>query len=482
MRSGAVMLLATLFCAAAPPPSRADENSDLDLIPQELEQKPTAPAPTAPSPDVPPPAPAAAPNPGRGRFYLEDAATFSSLRGNLVVPFPPPKPADWQNRTSLDVVDQWNLAPDLTASLSDRFNVTEESDVPFPTHQNLRNDFREGFLTWEAAPERYLEGGRINLRNGVALGFNPTDFFRTRTVIDQASLDPSVIREDRLGTVMLRGQQVLSGGAIDIAFAPKLHEPTPLESGLQSGFDPQFGRTNGADRLLVTASHDFAAVSPEALFYHEGSATRFGLNLTAPVGQSVVAYAEWAGGRQQDLIGQAISFGKRTGTIPAAAPVLPPDDAGKAFRSDVAVGASWTSTAKVTVNLEYHYHQGGFSGETMRNWFATGSAQSPQRTAIDGELWYIRGFAADQQQPLARQEVFLRASWTDAFVADLDLTAFSFVKLYDGSTLSQVAANYYLSKSWTLGAYVSANLGSPRSERGSLPQAASAVLQLVRYF
>jgi hypothetical protein len=81
-----------------------------------------------------------------------------------------------------------------------------------------------------------------------------------------------------------------------------------------------------------------------------------------------------------------------------------------------------------------------------------------------------------------RQEVFVRATWTDAFVADLDLTAFSFVDLYDGSTLSQIAANYYLSKTWTLGAYLSANLGSPRSERGSFPQQASATLQLVRYF
>ena len=61
-------------------------------------------------------------------------------------------------------------------------------------------------------------------------------------------------------------------------------------------------------------------------------------------------------------------------------------------------------------------------------------------------------------------------------------TAFSFVNLYDGSTLSQIAANYYLSDRWTLGAYVSANLGSPRSERGSFPQEASAILQLVRYF
>jgi hypothetical protein len=473
MRFGARMLLATALCTVAPALASADENSDLDLIPKGLEQNQALPG----EPSVPSPVPA----PPRGKLYVEDAFTASSLRGGLVVPFPPPRPANWQNRSSLDGTDQWELAANLTASLSDRFNVTEDDEVPFPTHRNLRNDFREGFLTWEPTPQSYLEGGRINLRNGVALGFNPTDFFKTRTQIDQASLDPSVIREDRLGTVMLRAQQIWNGGAASIAFAPKLYQPTPVPTGLQSGFDPRIDRTNAADRFLLTVSHDVADISPQALIYHEGAQTRFGLDLTAPLGQSIIAYAEWAGGRQQDLIGQAISYGKKTGTLPASVPVLPPNDASKDFRNDVAVGASWTSTARITVNLEYHYHQAGFSGETLRNWFAIGGAAA-QRAATAGELWYIRGFAADQQQPLTRQQIFLRVSSTDAFVTDLDLSAFTFVDVYDGSTLSQVAANYYLSKAWTLGAYVSANLGSPRSERGSFPQQASVIFQLVRYF
>ena len=476
MQFAAAMLLVIRLCALAPAIAAADENSDLDFIPQGV--GPNQAPPGEPSVS----SPAAAPAPARGKLYLEDAFTASSLRNDLVVPFPPPHPAGWENRSSLDGTDQWDLAANLTASLSDRFNVTADDEVPFPTHDNLRNDFREGFLTLEPAPQSYLEGGRINLRNGVALGFNPTDFFKTRTQIDQASLDPSVIREDRLGTVMLRGQQIWSGGAASIAFAPKLYRPTAIPTGLQSGFDPRIDRTNAADRFLISASYDFAEISPQALVYREGTQTRIGFDVSAQISQSIVAYAEWAGGNQLDLISQAISYGKRTGTLPANAAVLPPADASKDFRNDAAIGASWSSTAKITVILEYHYQQGGFSGETLRNWFAVGSAAGVPRTAVAGELWYIRAFAADQQQPLMRQEIFLRASWTDVFVADLDLTAFSFADVYDGSTLSQIAANYYLSKAWTLGAYLSANLGSPRSERGSFPQQASAILQLVRYF
>jgi len=56
------------------------------------------------------------------------------------------------------------------------------------------------------------------------------------------------------------------------------------------------------------------------------------------------------------------------------------------------------------------------------------------------------------------------------------------VNLYEGSTLTQLAANYYLSDAWTLGAYASASLGNARSEYGSAPQAAGIILQLQRYF
>ena len=131
--------------------------------------------------------------------------------------------------------------------------------------------------------------------------------------------------------------------------------------------------------------------------------------------------------------------------------------------------------------MEYHYHQAGFSRRDWHNWFTIGSTERNLRP-VTSELWFIRGYANDQQQPLTRQQLFLRANWTDAFVTKLDLTAFGFVNLYDGSSLAQVAASYYLSDAWTIGAFVSANFGGARSERGSTPQAGSVTFQLVRYF
>jgi hypothetical protein len=190
-----------------------------------------------------------------------------------------------------------------------------------------------------------------------------------------------------------------------------------------------------------------------------------------------VAYGEWAGGEQASLSSRAIAFGHLTDTLPNA--VVDPQP-GKSFTNDVAVGASWTDGAdEITINLEYHYHQSGFGPSDWRNWFARGNSGVPN---INSLLWYTRAFASDQQEPMSRQEFFARFDVTDAFIDKLELSAIAFVNAYDGSTLTQVAASYYLSDAWTIGALAGGTIGGSHTERGSLPNQASAIAQIVRYF
>ena len=461
--------LALALCSATPALAGAQSTDDADLIPKSIQEQTQERS-----------RPALLPG-GTGRLYAEDAFTLAPDRDSLPVPLPPPTPSDWENRSSVDLDERWNLEGRVTAVLSDRFNVTEDGQIALPSSHLLRNDLREAYLTWEALTRTYLEAGRVNLRNGIALGFNPTDFFRPRTLLDQASLDPSVLRQDRLGTVMLRGQSIWTGGSASLAYAPKLYAPEPLSAGTPYGMSPKFNRTNSDDRVLGSLSFELASLSPQALVFHQGRETLFGANLSRTVGQSIVVYGEWAGGSQQRLTAQALSFGLETGALPSQAPMPSAGDRDYRFQNDVAVGASWSGVAKLMINLEYHYHQAGYSGQDERNWFAEGNAQRDDPMVTE-ELWYVRGFANDQQQPWIRQHVFLRADWSDAFVPHLELSGFAFVNLYDGSTLTQLAANYFLSDAWTLGAYASASLGASRSEYGSSPQAAGIILQLRRYF
>jgi hypothetical protein len=222
-------------------------------------------------------------------------------------------------------------------------------------------------------------------------------------------------------------------------------------------------------------------LSPELLYYREGAATRVGANLTKPIGKTTVAYLEWAGGRQTSLIDSALSFGRETGTIPATAPNALPVSGGSIFGNQVAIGASYTGESKITWNFEYHYNEMGFSPQDWRNWFAIGAANSG-RAGLTQELWYIRGYALDQQEPVDRHSTFVRFDWTDAFVTDLEITGFADTDLRDGSTQLQLTADYYLSRQWTVGVLAGASVGTKRSYYGTQPQAATLLAKVARYF
>jgi hypothetical protein len=463
--------LALAFMVAAAAAARADENFDLDLIPPASQQEAPPAAQTAPAGTT------------TGRLYLEETASAFSLRGGLPVRFPGPAPADWEERLFLDAREQWQLVPDLSAIYSGRLNLRAEDRLPIPSHENVRNDFREGYLTWQPVQGTFIDAGRFNEKDGVSAGYNPTDFFKTHAVIEPLSLDPAVLREDRLGTAMLRVGEVAETGSLTAIFAPQFERPSPIfnDQNLPS-FDPTFGRTNAHDRLLVKGSANLSPdFAPEFLLYREGAATRGGFNLTEPVGRKIVAYLEWSGGDGQNLAAEALQYGRATGAIAEAAPAAIPVPAQASFRNKATLGASYATESNVTFNFEYHYDGAGFSHQDWRNWFNTGTARA-NVAGVAGELWYIRDYALDVQEPMGRQSIFARFDWVDAIVPNLEITGFVSMDLYDGSSLAQVSADYYLSNAWTVGAIAAADLGSRRTDFGSLPQAESLILKLARDF
>lgn len=471
MRVGVAFIAAAMM--VVPRLAMAD---DADLIPRGvLDAPPRPPLGADAQPARPKP-----PSKLQWKSFLEDAFTASAFDHGVVVPYPSSLAVGWQNRSSFDGYLQWKPLESLSFTASDRLNLYFQDQQSSISRDAVRNDLREGYVTWEPRTNVYLEAGRINVRNGAALGFNPTDFFKTRTLVGQASLDPSVIRQNRLGTLMARGQAIWSGGSVGIAFAPKVMSPSPVLESNPLGVDPHFAATNGAHRVLGTLSFDVLDLSPQLFGYFEQGRSKVGVNLTRPIGDAVVAYAEWAGGPEKNLVTRAIEFGQQTGTLPGNAPLLPPTSPSTSFRNDVSGGLSWTIATEVTLNAEYHFHQSGFGLEDWRNWLALGSAPGAP-AALTSELWYLRAYANDRQEPLTQHEAFVRASWPRAFVPDLELTAFAFVDLLDGSVLSQVSANYYLSSRWTASVYLSSNLGPTRSERGSFPQRVNSIFQLTLY-
>ncbi len=460
-------LRAWALCALLPLTAAAGQDDDLDRIPQAVL------APPLQAPPAPPPSKLS------GRLSVDDAVSGSIGRENLVVPSPGGSADGWENRTSVDGLGNWEFSPRLSASLSDRLDLEEQKFSDAPSKRVFHNDFLEGYLAWEPLPQLYAEAGRINLRNGVALGFNPVDFFKTRTGIDLSSADPSTIRNNRLGAVMARLQYLWDGGAVSLAAAPRLEAPSPLASAQSDGFNGRFDRTNSADRYLLSLSASVGDLSPRVFAEHESGSTRYGFDLSHAIGQSIVVYAEWAGGEQGSVAQRAVDFGQSTGTLPQAAPVLQGAAAGNAFRNDVAAGGSWTAQSAFSVNLEYHYHQSGYTRQDWRHAFLLGGMQP---ATIGEEFWYVREYANAQEEPMSRGQWFVRLDQTDAFIRNLELSGFAFVNAGDGSVFGQLSANYDWTNHWSFAAYASGTPGSSRSEYGSLPQAAAVAIQAIRYF
>lgn len=459
-RESALLLLALAWSGTAV----AQVDSDLNLIPPDTQSAPKADTSRS----------------GRN-IYLEDALTAVSLRDDLPVAAPPSY--DWQERLLLDVRDTWEVGKSASLILSDRLNLRDESDLSFADEESVVNDFREMYLEWRLADQTYVAFGRINVKSGIALGYNPTDYFKPRTVSEPLSADPTVLREDRLGTVMLRLQHIWRRGSVTLAIAPRLKGPSPIYSNTAlPSFDPGLGRTNSDNRLLLKGTLDVSQdLSPEVLIYHDSHETSAGLDLSTTLGQSVVAYLEGAAARRRNLIADALDFGRATGSLPADAPDEPPSSQGKSLKTELAVGASYTTTGRVTWNLEYHLDQAGFTSQDWNRWFAIGGS-SGAPPAVTDELWYVRGYALDQQQQGTQQAAFLRADWTDAFGLNLELSGFVNVDLHDGSGTAQAQADYYLSNAWTLGLLAAGDFGSARSDFGSLPAAYSVLLSVRRYF
>ena len=246
------------------------------------------------------------------------------------------------SRFSLDAKFDKTFAPGWRAVFADRLDLNRTDGA---TGNSDFNTLKEAYLSWQAAPDRIADLGRINARSGVAMGYNPTDYFRAGALRTVVSLDPASLRENRLGSAMLRGQTLWEGGSLTALWSPKLaDQPSSAE------FSPDFGATNRHDRWQLALSEKLSeALNPQWLLTGAaGQSPQLGLNLTALPNDSTVAYVEWSGGRAPSLAAQAL---------------LRPDDA--AFRSRLSSGLTYT---------------------TANNHFAHGRVRIQRRRAGSGRL------------------------------------------------------------------------------------------------
>lgn len=420
-----------------------------------------------------------------GRRYAEAAMTLYNYRQALAVPMPPATDTpSWRARTDVDWQAHIKGFGPWSFTVSDRFNLQRGESDYGSTDSLSRNDLRELYATYSQGTS-LMDVGRINVRSGVAAGYNPTDYFRSRSVVERVSQDPAVLRENRLGTVALRVQQVYALGAWSATLAPRLATTPAVDLRGQTGWQPQFGRTNNSTRLKLDANYAIAPnFAPEISMLIERDRNLFGLNLTRALGDRVTGMLEWSGGWQRNLLARAYAAGVAEGRFPAGLrPLLPYDNALR-FRQDLASGVSLAVSGNLDVSVEYDFHQGAMSSGDWNRWVAAGAkAQHSANAAAQlGQLQYLREFALDEQEPMSRQNLFWRAEWRNSLASNVTLVYLGILNLRDRSSLQQLTARWDYSKKWSFSVILNRYLGGADTEYGSYQTDMSLLANAICYF
>ena len=350
-------------------------------------------------------------------------------------------------RLSLDLRWDGTLTPGLRAVLSDRLDLSHSSEAPRETNVNT---LREAYLSWHASPDLIADIGRINLRYGAALGYNPTDFFKTGALRSIVSPDPNSLRENRQGSFVLQGQKLWSGGSLSAALSPEIgHAPSDATLSLDAN------ATNPRDRWLLAASHKFSENFNPQLVLHGGAgmATQIGLNLSGLLGSSTTAFLELSSGKGKSLVAQAQG-------LPEAERV----------QRRATIGATYTTPFNLSLTAEAE-HNSAAPNRAQWNAFIAAAPGNAQR---------LLGLSELQQDLPVRQALFLYAAWRDMGIRNLDFSAFI---RRDGATRSraQWLETRYRWGSAEVALQWQAFSGDPSSLYGAVPQPRRVEL-LLRYF
>lgn len=316
-------------------------------------------------------------------------------------------------RLSLDLQVDTHLSAQWRAVLSDQLDQRWQHQFNAP---KATNTLREAYLSWQPQPERALDVGRINARYGVAMGYNPTDYFRSGANRSIISADPASLKKNRQGSVMLRGQTLWNGGSLTALLSPHLaDQPSDAPFGLN------VGATNPRHRWLIALTQRLSDnLQPQwLLFGEQQQAPQLGFNLTGVLGQASVVYIETSLGRSRSQLAQAVT-----------------DLDDSALRTRLATGLTYATDNKLSLTAEYQYNGAALSASAWR------ALAQPTPVAQAQYLAYRQWLQTQLDLP-TRQAVFLYASWQDALLKQLDLNAMLRLNADDHSRLSWLEARYH---------------------------------------
>lgn len=339
--------------------------------------------------------------------------------------------ADWQRhasaitsgRLAARLYGQGDISGPFGIELNTKLRTQGNSRENYRAENNIRLDVQSLAFSYSPSASWRWVAGRTNIRNGVASGFNPTDWFKDHSQVIFESLDTADRREDRLGVVALEGIWLNAESVLSFGYRPNLHAKSDTVASNSDVVGLGLDRTNNTDAVFIKyapspASWNNLSLTVSSLYQTDRPSLGGEISLAAR--ENLVLYSEWFAQRRQNLTDEATR----------------PGQGDMRLYHQLASGFTWSiaeslvGAQDVALSVEYHINEAGLKQSQLGSWHSAIAMGSRQARSI-------AQLAGIKQEPLAAQQFFSRLAWND-FWGDNDLSLITTVTPMDGSGFSQL--------------------------------------------
>ncbi|MFZ5963422.1 hypothetical protein ACOXXX_10760 [Thalassococcus sp. BH17M4-6] len=371
----------------------------------------------------------------------------------------------------------WEISDRSSVIFNLRARTDKVDGVAYRFEDDFNFDVQELAFSYAPNPGTTFQIGRINIRNGVASGFNPTDWFKDDSLVVTGSAAPSDRRNERLGVLALTATTSIGDTLVTLGYRPKIDADPDTIWTDRDNFGLGLDRTNPSEAWFIKATPnigDNLSLTANALLIDDEPG--IGFELSGTVGDNLVLYSEVMAQKRLSLADEALgatlgSAGFRSGVGAGK---------GKEWHTQAALGLNWAlpqpivGARDVSLTFEYHLNSAGLTSGQID---ALSGAAGPDLAAA-GALY---GLANRRQEPLAREQLFTRFAWND-FWGDSDMSLLGFYVPADGSGLAQISIDVPVGDNGLFNLRGITTFGDDQSVYGANPTKSSVQMGLTYTF
>lgn len=315
----------------------------------------------------------------------------------------------------------------------------------------------------------FVELGRMNVKEGVARGYNPTDYFRGGSALT-LSVDPKERKDNRLGAVLVQGTYIVENYTLKTLYAPKISADESSIWGNKKHFGLKLHESNSQERATLYAGYTgWDEWTLSALLHHDDDGIHLGTNISY-IKERAIWYMEASFNKRENQITKTLE------TLHSSSELLAHFSTDSNYQRELSIGLNYTFENSVIGTFEYIYNSAGFDSDDWKEYFSL-IQNSARYAPLLGES---RATIANNAQMMSKHTLFAMIRKNDA-LPNLDWVLMAWVNPVDRSTLLQVGASYDYND-MLLSADIRSYIGQGHSEYGSMPNDFEALLSVTYFF